>query len=103
MGFVSAQLPMSNDKLRRQIAWEAARLMYVRQESEYYRAKHEGGPPHLPGLGQAGRSAEQREIRDEIQVFARLHEGDAPHRQSPRHAARGAADDAAAARAFARG
>ena len=30
---------MNRSKLRRQIAWEAARLMYTRQESEYYRAK----------------------------------------------------------------
>ena len=30
---------MNRSKLRRQIAWEAARLMYSRQESEYYRAK----------------------------------------------------------------
>ena len=30
---------MEQSKLRRQIAWEAARLMYQRQESEYYRAK----------------------------------------------------------------
>jgi len=27
---------MNRTKLRRQIAWEAARLMYDRQESEYY-------------------------------------------------------------------
>ena len=30
---------MSHGKLRQQIAWEAARLMYERTESEYYRAK----------------------------------------------------------------
>ena len=30
---------MNQSKLRRQIAWEAARLMYQRHESEYYRAK----------------------------------------------------------------
>ena len=30
---------MNRSKLRRQIAWEAARLMYSRQESEYYTAK----------------------------------------------------------------
>jgi predicted HD phosphohydrolase len=67
---------MSNEKLRKQIAWEAARLMYLRQESEYYRAKLKAArricqgwvkPEHLPS---------NREIRDEIQVFARIHEGD---------------------------
>ncbi len=30
---------MNSPKLRRQIAFEAARLMYQRQESEYYQAK----------------------------------------------------------------
>ena len=30
---------MQQSKLRRQIAWEAARLMYSREESEYFRAK----------------------------------------------------------------
>jgi hypothetical protein len=30
---------MNNDKFRRQIAFEAARLMYERRESEYFRAK----------------------------------------------------------------
>ena len=34
---------MSNEKLRRQIAFEAARLMYQREESEYYRAKLKAG------------------------------------------------------------
>ena len=40
MGFVSAHPhPCPTAKLRREIAFEAARLMYCRQESEYYRAK----------------------------------------------------------------
>src|SRR6266566_2368730 len=30
---------MAAEKLRKQIAWKAARLMYLRQESEYMRAK----------------------------------------------------------------
>ena len=68
---------MARDKLRRQIAWEAARLMYLRQESEYFRAKMKAArricrgwvkPEHLPS---------NSEIRDEIQVFARIHEGEA--------------------------
>ncbi len=39
MGLVSAHFTMSVDKLRRRVAWEAARLMYTREESEYFRAK----------------------------------------------------------------
>jgi len=76
MGIVPAQLTMEQNKLRQQIAFEAARMMYQRQESEYYRAKLKAArqvcrgwvkPKHLPS---------NREIRDQIQLFARLHEGD---------------------------
>jgi hypothetical protein len=68
---------MNRSKLRRQITWEAARLMYSRQESEYYRAKMKAArtmgqrwvkPADLPS---------NAEIRDEIQSLARLYEGDA--------------------------
>src|SRR5437667_3635124 len=67
---------MSNVKLRQAIAFEAARLMYERVESEYYTAKRKAAkrlcrrgvkPADLPS---------NAEIRDQIQVFARLHEGD---------------------------
>jgi len=69
---------MSSDKLRRRVAWEAARLMYSREESEYFRAKMKAArrlrrdprdelkPSDLPS---------NREIRDQIQVLARMHEG----------------------------
>src|SRR5437660_4914027 len=66
---------MANDKLRRQIALDAARLMYERVESEYYTAKRKAAkqlcrqsvkPEDLPS---------NSEIRDQIQVFARIHEG----------------------------
>jgi predicted nucleotidyltransferase len=67
---------MARDKTRRRVAWEAARLMYTREESEYFRAKVKAArriagtdfkPSDLPS---------NREIRDEIQVMARMHEGD---------------------------
>jgi len=67
---------MANDKLRRRVAWEAARLMYTREEAEYYRAKLKAArriagsdfkPSDLPS---------NREIRDEIQVMARIQDGD---------------------------
>src|SRR6266516_4651585 len=67
---------MSNVKLRQAIALEAARLMYERQESEYYTAKRKAAkrvcrqgckPEDLPS---------NAEIREQIQLFARLHEGD---------------------------
>ena len=67
---------MANEKLRHAIAFEAARLMYQRVESEYYTAKRKAAkrlcrrspkPEDLPS---------NAEIRDQIQTFARLHEGD---------------------------
>jgi len=75
MGFVTAPERM-NPKLRQAIALEAARLMYERQETEYYTAKRKAAkrlcrqgikPEDLPS---------NAEIRDQIQLFARLHEGD---------------------------
>jgi len=67
---------MADEKLRRQIIVEAARMMYERRETEYYRAKMKAArricqgwvkPSHLPG---------NAEIRDEIQRMASLFEGD---------------------------
>src|SRR5438270_5634681 len=69
-------LPMPSDKLRQTIAFEAARLMYERLETEYFTAKRKAAkrlcrnnckPEDLPS---------NAEIRDLIQTFARLHEGD---------------------------
>ncbi len=66
---------MSNDKLRRQITHEAARLMYDRQESEYYRAKMKAARRICQGWVKPADLPTNREIRDEIQSFARIHEG----------------------------
>jgi predicted HD phosphohydrolase len=67
---------MSNDKLRRQITCDAARMMYARQESEYYRAKLKAARRICKGWIKPADLPTNREIRDEIQVLARLHEGD---------------------------
>jgi predicted HD phosphohydrolase len=66
---------MNLSKLRRQIAWEAARLMYARQESEYYRAKMKAARRICQGWVKPADLPSNREIRDEIQSLARLHEG----------------------------
>src|SRR5207245_9362697 len=67
---------MANDKLRRKVAREAARLMYERVETEYYTAKRKAAkqlcrkgvkPEDLPS---------NAEIREQIQHFARIHEGE---------------------------
>jgi predicted nucleotidyltransferase/predicted HD phosphohydrolase len=67
---------MSKGKLRQQIAWEAARLMYERVESEYYRAKLKAARRLGGGWVKPKDLPSNREIRDEIQVFARLYEGE---------------------------
>src|SRR5438093_2948043 len=76
-GLISAPLEMSPSKLRRQIAWEAARLMYQRQETEYYRAKLKAARMLGHGWIKPQDLPSNVEIRDQIQTFARLIEGDA--------------------------
>ncbi len=67
---------MPSDKLRRRIAWEAARLMYTREEAEYFRAKMKAARRIFSGDPKPGDLPSNREIRDEIQAMARLHEGE---------------------------
>lgn len=66
---------MNLSKLRRQITWEAARLMYNRQESEYYRAKMKAAKLIGQGWVRPADLPSNAEIRDEIQSFARMYEG----------------------------
>ena len=67
---------MQHSKLRRQIAWEAARLMYSRQESEYFRAKIKAGRQLCRGWVKPADLPSNAEIRDQVQTLARLYEGD---------------------------
>jgi len=76
MGLVSAHCEMSNDKMRRRVAWEAARLMYAREESEYFRAKMKAARRICTGEFKPSDLPSNREIRDQIQVMARMHEGE---------------------------
>jgi len=66
---------MNRSKLRRQITWEAARMMYSRQESEYYRAKMKAARLIGQGWVRPADLPSNAEIRDEIQSLARLYEG----------------------------
>ncbi len=68
---------MNLSKLRRQITFEAARLMYFRQESEYYRAKQKAARHLCKGWVKPADLPTNAEIRDEIQSLARMHEGSA--------------------------
>ncbi len=68
---------MNRSKVRRQIAWEAARLMYARQESEYYTAKMKAARRICQGWVKPADLPSNVEIRDQIELLARLYEGDA--------------------------
>jgi hypothetical protein len=74
---LTAHLLMAGSKLRQQIAWEAARLMYQRQESEYFRAKMKAARRLCQGWAKPADLPSNAEIRDQVQLLARLHEGDA--------------------------
>jgi hypothetical protein len=67
---------MSDGKLRRAIALEAARLMYERTESEYFTAKRKAAKRLCRGGFKPEDLPSNAEIREQIQLFARLHEGD---------------------------
>jgi predicted HD phosphohydrolase/predicted nucleotidyltransferase len=67
---------MADERIRRQIAFLAAQMMYHRTESEYFSAKRKAAKQlgvefrHRPGD-----LPSNREIRDQIQTMARIHEG----------------------------
>ena len=67
---------MADERIRRQIAFLAAQMMYHRTESEYFTAKRKAAKQlgveyrHRPGD-----LPSNREIRDQIQAMARMHEG----------------------------
>jgi predicted nucleotidyltransferase len=67
---------MPDERLRRQVAFLAAQLMYNRSESEYFTAKRKAA--RQLGLEHRFRPADlpsNREIRDQVQALARMHEG----------------------------
>ena len=67
---------MSSDKIRRRVAWEAARLMYYREETEYFRAKLKAARRATRGEFKPSDLPSNSEIREQIQAWARLHEGE---------------------------
>lgn len=66
---------MTVTKLRRQIAWEAARLMYSREESEYYMAKRKAARRVHKGWVKPSDLPTNAEIREQVRTFTRLYEG----------------------------
>jgi hypothetical protein len=67
---------MANGKLRQAIAFEAARLMYERLETEYFTAKRKAAKRLCRGPTKPEDLPSNAEIRERIQTFARIHEGD---------------------------
>ncbi len=65
---------MRNDKLRRQIAHDAARLVYARQETEYTRAKWKAARRVCRGWVHPGSLPSNAEIFDQVRAFTRLFE-----------------------------
>lgn len=72
----TAPIAMNRSKVRRQIAFAAAQLMYRRQESEYYRAKMKAARQLGQGWIKPRDLPSNAEIRDEILQLARILEGD---------------------------
>jgi hypothetical protein len=62
---------MSRDPLRRQVAFEAAKLIYTRDESEYHRAKFRAAWKVYGGQFHAGDLPSNREVREQVLQFAR--------------------------------
>ena len=67
---------MSSDKIRRQVAWEAARLMYQREVSEYLPAKLKAARRVARGDFKPSDLPSNSEIRDQVQIWANLYEGE---------------------------
>jgi len=69
---------MTSEKLRQQIVFEAARLMYQRRESEYDRAKIVAARKLCRGWVKRSDLPSDREIRDELRRFASVYERETP-------------------------
>jgi hypothetical protein len=69
--YLQASLIMPRDKQRRQVVFEAARLLYARDESEIHRAKIRAARQVYGGDLRASDLPSNREVRDQIHQFAR--------------------------------
>jgi len=67
---------MATEKVRRQIASAAARLLYDRQEDEYLRAKQRAARQLGHGWVKLADLPTNREVRGELQAWASLREGE---------------------------
>ncbi len=67
---------MTSKKLRQQIAFDAARMMYQREESEYFRAKMKAAGRFYKGRIKPADLPSNAEIREAILQLAQMLEGD---------------------------
>ena len=67
---------MPDPRIRAAVAFEAARLMYSRSESEYFTAKLKAAKRLFRGDIKPSDLPSNAEIREQVQTFARLHEGE---------------------------
>ena len=67
---------MERSKLRRQIAYQAAVMMYQRQESEYFQAKQKASRQVCRGWVKPKDLPSNAEIREQILQLARMFEGE---------------------------
>ncbi len=67
---------MANEKLRQQILYEAVRLLYQRQESEYHRAKLRAARKICRGWVKPVDLPSNQEIRLELLRYSQTYEGD---------------------------
>lgn len=68
---------MPNEKLRRRLAFEAARIIYLRQESDPYRAVLRASRKMFRGWVKPDEFPSETEIRLHLQKLSWIHEGDA--------------------------
>lgn len=80
---------MASEKVRRQIASEAARLIYARHEAVYHRAKRTAARQLGHGWVSAAELPSNREVRDELHTWVRRHQGE-NHRDELRELRRAA-------------
>jgi len=83
MGLVSAHTPMANDKLRRQIVFEAARLLYQRQESAYDQARLKAARKISSRWIKPADMPTNREIRDELLRLTSIYGFGSPPPEGP--------------------
>ena len=72
---------MTCSKLRRQIAFQAARLMYDRQETEYFSAKRKAAASVCRGWVKPRDLPSNAEIREEVLRLAKMLEGSSHQQQ----------------------